>query len=109
MTFALIFDVFMLAQMYCFHFDRVFAIHDQLIPEHLTNNPYANLSIGIEIATPLPAFQLFIGNYKLMVPQYNNVFNSNDFSYGGMLIGFNIARLIDLEEESIAEMIFKRK
>ncbi|MBK8699649.1 MAG: hypothetical protein IPN29_08905 [Saprospiraceae bacterium] len=83
--------------------------YDQPITKHKTNNPNPNLSIGVEIATPLHAFQVFVGNYRWMVPQYNNVFNQNDFSDGSFLVGFNITRLIDLQEEDMADMMFKRK
>lgn len=85
------------------------ANYDQPITKHLTNNPNPNISAGIEIATPLHAFQVFIGNYKWMVPQYNNVFNNNDFNDTKFLVGFNITRLIDMQEEDLGDMIFKRK
>lgn len=66
--------------------------YDQPITEHFTNNPHPNLSFGVEIATSSHAFQLFMGNYNGIVPQENNVFNSNDFRDGEFLIGFNITR-----------------
>jgi len=69
------------------------ASYDQPITEHLSNNPSPNISFGIEIATSAHAFQIFLGNYKSIVPQRNNVFNANDFGDGELLIGFNITRL----------------
>jgi hypothetical protein len=61
-------------------------------PNKSLNNP--GFSIGAEFSTSGHAFQLFIANYKGIVPQYNNMKNSNDFFDGtsGMLIGFNITR-----------------
>ncbi|NCP84743.1 MAG: hypothetical protein GW809_01645 [Bacteroidetes bacterium] len=85
------------------------ANYDQPITKHPKNNPNPNLSIGFEIATPLHSFQVFVGNYKWMVPQYSNVFNSNDYKESQFLIGFNITRLIDTKFESLSEMLFKRK
>lgn len=85
------------------------ANYDQPITKHPTNNPNPNISFGVELATPLHAFQVFVGNYKWMVPQYNNVLNQNDFTDGAFLIGFNITRLMDLQEENLKDMMFKRK
>ena len=85
------------------------ANYDQPITKHKVNNPNPNLSIGVELATPLHAFQIFFGNYKWMVPQYNHVLNQNDFSNGEFLLGFNITRLLDVQEESLYDMMFKRK
>jgi hypothetical protein len=83
--------------------------YDQPLTQHPANNPNPNISAGIEIATPLHAFQVFLGNYRWMVPQYNNVYNNNNWQDGAFLIGFNITRLIDLQEESLKDMMFKRK
>jgi hypothetical protein len=82
---------------------------DQPITKHITNNPSPNISLGVELATPLHAFQVFIGNYQYIVPQYNHFFNQNDFSDQAFLIGFNITRLLDVQEEDMGEMMFKRK
>lgn len=83
--------------------------YDQPLTKHVTNNPNPNLSFGVELATPLHAFQIFMGNYKWIVPQYNNVYNQNDYADGAFLIGFNITRLLDAKEESLGDMMFKRK
>lgn len=85
------------------------ANYDQPITNHLENNPKPNISFGVEVATVLHAFQGFIGSYKSIVPQYNNVFNQNDFADGGFLLGFNITRLFDLEMENMKDMLFSRK
>lgn len=71
----------------------ILAVYDQPITNHPENNPYPNLSFGIELATSSHAFQFFAGNYNNIVPQRNNVFNKNDFKDGQFLIGFNMTRL----------------
>lgn len=85
------------------------ANYDQPITKHNLNNPNPNISFGIEVATPLHAFQVFFGNYRWMVPQYNNFFNNNNPWDGQFLIGFNITRLTDLKYENLGQMMFKRK
>lgn len=86
------------------------ANYDQPITKHRTNNPDPNISLGVELATPLHAFQVFVGNYQKIVPQYSNVFNQNNYQQiGNFLIGFNITRLLDVQEESLGQMMFKRK
>ncbi len=78
--------------------------YDQPITKHATQNPNPNLSFGFEFNTSSHSFQLFMGNYSLLSPQRNNLYNTNTpFGYtdvngkkvkGGMfLIGFNITRL----------------
>lgn len=67
----------------------VIAGYDLPLTNHEVNSPESNLSFGIEVVSSAHAFQIFVGNYKGIVPQYNNVFNQNtDF-----LIGFNMTRL----------------
>lgn len=70
--------------------------YDQPLTKHDTGNPNPNISFGVEITTSSHSFQIFMGNYQNLVPQYNNVFNSNDFRDGNFLIGFNITRLWNL-------------
>jgi hypothetical protein len=78
--------------------------YDQPITQHATNNPNPNLSFGFEFSTSGHTFQLFMGNYSLLNPAKNNLFNTNaPFDYtqadgtkvkgGKFLIGFNITRL----------------
>lgn len=55
--------------------------------------PKPNLGIGWEISTSTHAFQLFIGTARSLVPQYNIMYNANDWTDGGLVIGFNITRL----------------
>ena len=71
----------------------VIASYDQPITDHLENNPFAGVAFGIEATTSSHAFQIFIGNYKDIVPQRNNTFNNNEFGEGDILLGFNITRL----------------
>jgi hypothetical protein len=78
--------------------------YDQPITKHPENNPSPNLALGIEFNTSSHSFQMFVGNYSLLSPQRNNLFNHNSpFDYtdvsgtkvngGKWLIGFNITRL----------------
>lgn len=85
------------------------ANYDQPATRHRRYNPAPNISAGVEIATPLHAFQVFVSNYRWIVPQYNNFLNSNYYPDGAFLIGFNITRLLDAQEEDMGEMLFKRK
>lgn len=85
----------------------------QPITRHDGGETYGNICLGFEIATPMHSFQMFFGNNRWMVPQYNNVFNQfnyNDFSAENtqFMLGFNITRLLDLQEESLYDMILKR-
>ncbi len=77
---------------------------DQPLTRHATNNPHPNLSFGVEFNTSNHSFQLFAGNYSLLNPQRNNMFNANNpLGYttstgtkvpgGQFVIGFNITRL----------------
>ncbi len=60
-------------------------------------DPYPNFSFGLELTSSSHQFQIFVGNYGGIIPQRNNVFNQNKFSFdeedGGILIGFNMTRL----------------
>jgi len=67
--------------------------YDQPLTKHDSGNPNPNISFGVEVSTSSHSFQMFIGNYQALVPQYNNVFNNNDYQNGDFLIGFNITRL----------------
>jgi hypothetical protein len=79
--------------------------YDQPITKHVSNNPNPSLSFGLEFNTSSHSFQVFATNYYYIVPQINNLYNSNSpFKYtddatgtevkgGKFLIGFNITRL----------------
>ncbi|MDX1407668.1 MAG: DUF5777 family beta-barrel protein, partial [Saprospiraceae bacterium] len=66
---------------------------DVPLTSHEINDPEPNISFGLEFVTSSHAFQVFIGNYKSLVPQYNQVLNQNSFGDGNILIGFNMTRL----------------
>jgi hypothetical protein len=55
-----------------------------------------NLSLGIETATSAHVFQIFIGTADAIMNQYNEMYNTNDFTKKDLLIGFNITRLWNL-------------
>jgi Membrane bound beta barrel domain (DUF5777) len=75
--------------------------YDQPISEQEFFDPEPNLSVGFELVTSAHAFQLFIGNFQGLVPQYNHTYNSYDPFNKNLLdewdpeylIGFNITRL----------------
>ena len=78
--------------------------YDQPLTKHPENNPNPNLSFGVEFSTSNHSFQLFAGNFSLLSPQQNNLYNnSSPFGYtdadgtkvkgGQFRIGFNITRL----------------
>jgi hypothetical protein len=69
--------------------------YDQLLTKQElgTGNPQPkpNLSLGWEIGTGTHTFQVFVTNYNQIIPQRNLVFNTNDFTKGDYMVGFNIA------------------
>ncbi len=52
--------------------------------------PKPNLSLGWEIGTGTHTFQVFVTNYNQIISQRNLVFNTNDFTKGDYMVGFNI-------------------
>ena len=71
----------------------IIAEYDQPITDQEFFDPESNLSFGLELTTSAHAFQLFIGNFQSLVPQYNHTYNANSFGDNEILIGFNITRL----------------
>jgi hypothetical protein len=67
--------------------------YDQPLTQHPMNNPRPNLSIGLDMNSSGHGFQVFAGNYRYSLPQYNHLFNQNDYTAGQFVIGFNITRL----------------
>ncbi|HET7001634.1 MAG TPA: DUF5777 family beta-barrel protein [Puia sp.] len=77
--------------------------YDQPLTTFATDNPHPNFAFGFEFNTSGHTFQLFAGNYTLLNPQQNSLYNANNpFGYtengtkvpGGQFhIGFNITRL----------------
>jgi opacity protein-like surface antigen len=65
--------------------------YDQLLTKQdLDVQPKPNLAFGWEINTATHTFQVFAANYNQIISQRNLVFNTNDFTSGGYLFGFNI-------------------
>jgi len=77
--------------------------YNQPLTAFALNNPHPNFAFGFEFNTSGHAFQLFAGNYTLLNPQQNSLYNANNpFGYtengtkvpgGQFQIGFNITRL----------------
>ncbi len=77
--------------------------YDQPLTSFATDNPHPNFAFGLEFNTSGHTFQLFAGNYTLLNPQQNSLYNANNpFGYtdngvkvpgGQFQIGFNISRL----------------
>jgi len=49
-----------------------------------------NLALGIEFSSATHAFHVFVANYSQIINQRNFLYNTNDFSEGDFLLGFNI-------------------
>jgi hypothetical protein len=65
--------------------------YDQpLIKQDVKPEIKPNLAFGWEINTATHCFRIFAANYSQIVSQRNLVFNTNDFTKGEYLIGFNI-------------------
>jgi hypothetical protein len=91
-------DHFAVAFMGRYKLSNVFSVianYDQPLTVHPKNNPYPNVSGGIEMGTGSHTFQIFVGNYSSIVQQNNNFYNQNDYTNGKFLIGFNITRRWD--------------
>jgi len=71
----------------------IIAAYDFPLSDQTYNDPKSSLSLGIEFVTSSHAFQLFVGNYRYLIPQYNSSFNTNSFGDNQILIGFNMSRL----------------
>ncbi|HVM89832.1 MAG TPA: DUF5777 family beta-barrel protein [Puia sp.] len=78
--------------------------YDQPLTRFASNNPHPNFAFGFEFNTSGHAFQLFVGNYTMLNPQLNSLYNANNpFGFtqtggtkvggGQFCIGFNITRL----------------
>jgi hypothetical protein len=78
--------------------------YDQPLTTFATNNPHPNFAFGFDLGTSGHSFQIFAGNYSMLNPQQNSLYNNNNpFGYttntgvkvpgGAFQIGFNITRL----------------
>jgi Membrane bound beta barrel domain (DUF5777) len=66
-----------------FEYDQPLSTPDQIKP---------NLSLGVEIATSSHSFHIFITTYSGISYQRNLMYNTNDFTNGDVMLGFNITR-----------------
>jgi len=57
------------------------------------NKVKPNAGIAWEISTSTHAFQLLFGTADYLIPQYNYLFNDNDWTNGQFMFGINITRL----------------
>jgi hypothetical protein len=65
--------------------------YDQLLTKQdLAVQPKPNLALGWEINTATHTFQIFVANFNKIVNQRNLLYNTNDFTKGDYLIGFNV-------------------
>ncbi|HEY5470763.1 MAG TPA: DUF5777 family beta-barrel protein [Bacteroidales bacterium] len=65
--------------------------YDQLLTKQdIPVQPKPNLALGWEINTATHTFQIFVANFNKIVNQRNLLYNTNDFTKGDYLIGFNI-------------------
>ncbi len=71
----------------------VIADYNYSFAKYSTNVTKPGMGLGMEYSTGSHAFQLFITNYRSILPQYNTMLNQNDFFNGKYAIGFNITRL----------------
>jgi hypothetical protein len=67
----------------------------KFLDEHttVTNISKANFGIGYQVATASHAFEVFFTTSAGLLPQQNYMWNTNDWTKGEFLIGFNITRL----------------
>jgi hypothetical protein len=65
--------------------------YDQLLTkQNIANQPKPNLAFGWEINTATHTFQIFATNFSQIIGQRNLLYNTNDFTKGKYLVGFNI-------------------
>jgi len=65
--------------------------YDQFLRrQDLEEQPKPNLALGWEIGTATHTFQFFVTNYSQIINQRNLVFNTNNFTKGNYLVGFNV-------------------
>lgn len=68
----------------------IIAEYDYLLTDQPGFDRKPNLALGIEIGSPTHSFQIFASNYSQIINQRNLLYNTNDFSKGEYLLGFNI-------------------
>ena len=70
-------------------------INTESIAEHVPLNikPKPNAGLAWEISTSTHTFQLLFGTADYLIPQYNYLFNENEWTNGQFMFGINITRL----------------
>lgn len=76
-----------------FNYDAPLKIKDISEQRAFVNHPKPNVALGWEVATSTHAFQMYIGSAGSIIPQDNMLFNQNDWTDGGLAVGFVITRL----------------
>lgn len=71
-------------------YNSIIVEYDQLLTKQENFDPKPNLAAGIEIGTATHCFQIFVANYSQIEQQRNLLYNTNDFTSGDYLVGFNI-------------------
>jgi hypothetical protein len=61
-----------------------------LTKQDLAEQPKPSLSLGWEIGTATHSFQVFVENFDMIINQQSLLFNTNDYTKGKYLVGFNI-------------------
>ena len=67
--------------------------YNQPLTTYTGDTTKPGMGIAYEVSSASHVFQVFITNYKAIIPQYNLLSNQNDFFNGKYLIGFNITKL----------------
>ncbi len=65
----------------------------QLTPHDEVVDVMPGLGIGWEFVTSAHAFHVFVSTFNGILPQYNMVWNENQFDTTGIRVGFNMTRL----------------
>jgi len=68
----------------------IFEYNQLLTKQDLDQQPKPSLALGWEIGTATHSFQVFVENYDMIINQQSLLFNTNDFTKGNYLFGFNI-------------------
>lgn len=64
--------------------------YDQQLNSGSRDDIKPGLAAGVEFVTSTHAFHIYAGNFKGIIPQWNMMYNSNDFADGEVMIAFNI-------------------
>jgi hypothetical protein len=76
-----------------FQYDAPLLIKEITEHREFTNPAKPNIGLGWEIRTSTHAFHIYMSSTDGMIPQYNAMYNTNDFTKGDIMIGFTIMRM----------------